>query len=192
MENDLMINSKTVKVLRKNLGWSQEQLAKASGLSLRTIQRVESEGKASLETKVCLAATLKTNLEKLDAPSASPTLKTFEYNKVVIMLLLATILLSVTGLLIDNNNPVFLLANIVSIIGTIHISLSWYFAPSSVEKDSIRSQAQAGFIYVALFSFFAIAGGFGPTVIPSMIFSLAVFIGIFYMVKWIQKIANEQ
>ena len=57
MEKELMINSTVVKELRKKSGWSQEQLANASGLSLRTIQRVESESKASMETKVCLAAT---------------------------------------------------------------------------------------------------------------------------------------
>ena len=75
MEKDLMINSDAVRLLRKNKGWSQEQLARASGLSLRTIQRVEAEGKASLETKVCLAATLETNLDKLDSPSASSNSK---------------------------------------------------------------------------------------------------------------------
>lgn len=43
-----------VKRLRTQRSWSQEQLAEYSGLSVRTIQRVESGNKASLETLKCL------------------------------------------------------------------------------------------------------------------------------------------
>ena len=71
MEKELMINSTVVKELRKKSGWSQEQLANASGLSLRTIQRVESESKASMETKVCLAATFQISLESLNVNTAT-------------------------------------------------------------------------------------------------------------------------
>ena len=40
--------------------------ATASGLSLRTIQRIEAEGNSSLESKVCLAATFDIALSLLD------------------------------------------------------------------------------------------------------------------------------
>ena len=39
-----------VKKLRDRRGWTQEQLAECCGLNVRTIQRVESGNKASLET----------------------------------------------------------------------------------------------------------------------------------------------
>jgi transcriptional regulator with XRE-family HTH domain len=45
-----------VKHFRKDNGWSQELLAKASGLSLRTIQRAEKDGNSSAETQLALAA----------------------------------------------------------------------------------------------------------------------------------------
>jgi len=42
--------------MRLKRGWSQQQLADASGLSARTIQRIESGTPASTETLKCLAA----------------------------------------------------------------------------------------------------------------------------------------
>lgn len=44
-----------IKHFRKDNGWSQELLAKASGLSLRTIQRAEKDGNSSAETQLALA-----------------------------------------------------------------------------------------------------------------------------------------
>jgi transcriptional regulator with XRE-family HTH domain len=43
-------------VVREKKSWSQEHLASASGLSVRTIQRVEVENIASAETRLALAA----------------------------------------------------------------------------------------------------------------------------------------
>ena len=54
-----------VKTLRVKNNWSQEQLATLSGLSLRTIQRVEAGNKASLETLKSLASVFEINLLKL-------------------------------------------------------------------------------------------------------------------------------
>ncbi|MEM9619119.1 MAG: helix-turn-helix domain-containing protein [Pseudomonadota bacterium] len=50
---------------RLERGWSQEQLAQHSGLSVRTIQRVERGKTASLETLKCLAAVFETNVADL-------------------------------------------------------------------------------------------------------------------------------
>jgi len=66
MEQVMKISSATVRRLRSERGWSQEQLAIASGLSLRTIQRVEAEGVASMATRVSLAATYGIALDQLD------------------------------------------------------------------------------------------------------------------------------
>lgn len=54
-----------VKKLRSKNGWSQEQLAEFSGLNVRTIQRVESGNKASLETLKCLSSVFEIEIEKL-------------------------------------------------------------------------------------------------------------------------------
>ncbi|MGX5175558.1 helix-turn-helix domain-containing protein [Aliikangiella sp. IMCC44653] len=54
-----------VKKLRESRHWSQEQLAIMSGLSIRTIQRVESGQSTSLETLKSLASVFETDISKL-------------------------------------------------------------------------------------------------------------------------------
>ncbi len=54
-----------VKKLRERNSWSQEQLATFSGLSLRTIQRVEAGNSVSLETLKSLASTFEVEISKL-------------------------------------------------------------------------------------------------------------------------------
>ena len=54
-----------VKRLRENNNWSQEHLAEMCGLSLRTIQRVESGQSASLETLKSLASVFEVDIAKL-------------------------------------------------------------------------------------------------------------------------------
>jgi len=54
-----------VKKLRNKKNWSQEQLATLSGLSLRTIQRVEAGNSASLETLKSLASVFEVDISKL-------------------------------------------------------------------------------------------------------------------------------
>jgi len=55
----------SVKKHRLDRGWSQEQLAKISGLSVRTVQRIEQGQKAGLESLKCLAASFDTNISEL-------------------------------------------------------------------------------------------------------------------------------
>lgn len=54
-----------VKKLRAKRNWSQEQVATFSGLSIRTIQRVESGQKASIETLKSLASVFEVDTSKL-------------------------------------------------------------------------------------------------------------------------------
>lgn len=53
---DMLIDSNRIRKERETRAWSQEHLAEAAGLSLRTVQRVESSGNASYETARGLAA----------------------------------------------------------------------------------------------------------------------------------------
>ena len=50
---------------RTDSGWSQEDLALHSGLSVRTIQRAENGKRSSLETLKCLAAVFETTVSEL-------------------------------------------------------------------------------------------------------------------------------
>tara|TARA_B100000780_G_scaffold275669_1_gene242742 strand:+ start:123 stop:548 length:426 start_codon:yes stop_codon:yes gene_type:complete len=71
-----------VKTLRVKNNWSQEQLATLSGLSLRTIQRVEAGNKASLETLKSLASVFEINLLKLTEVITVLDKNTNEWTKV--------------------------------------------------------------------------------------------------------------
>ena len=55
-----------VKRLRQKNHWSQGQLSILSGLSLRTIQRIESGNKASLESLKSLAAVFEVDISTLE------------------------------------------------------------------------------------------------------------------------------
>lgn len=54
-----------VRRLREKRNWSQEQLATLSGLNVRTIQRIESGNKASLESLKSLASVFEVDISTL-------------------------------------------------------------------------------------------------------------------------------
>ncbi|MGF7437004.1 helix-turn-helix domain-containing protein [Lentilactobacillus senioris] len=60
-----MKNKSSILNLRKAKGWTQEQLADQSGLSIRTIQRLESGSDASLDTLRLVAEALNVSVEDL-------------------------------------------------------------------------------------------------------------------------------
>lgn len=67
-----VLSPERVKSLRKDNGWSQELLAKAAGLSLRTIQRAEKDGNSSPETQLALAAAFNVSPKELFSVSNQP------------------------------------------------------------------------------------------------------------------------
>ena len=62
----MKINVELVLKARKQKSWSQDELAIASGLNLRTIQRIESEASASLQSKKALASALDLDVQDLN------------------------------------------------------------------------------------------------------------------------------
>ena len=67
------INSTRLRELRAARHWSQEQLAKLSGLNLRTIQRLESGARISTESLRALAAVFEVPAESLLAGAPAPS-----------------------------------------------------------------------------------------------------------------------
>lgn len=55
-----------IQKLRLKRGWSQQQLADASGLSVRTIQRIENGQPAATESLKCLAAVFEVDFSTLN------------------------------------------------------------------------------------------------------------------------------
>jgi len=74
---EMKINSKLIVKLRKEKGWSQQQLSLVSGVSLRTIQRVENEGNTSIETLKSLASAFELDFNALfvKSPKSNKVLK---------------------------------------------------------------------------------------------------------------------
>ena len=60
-----------IQKLRLQRGWSQEQLAELSGLSVRTIQRLERGQPASVESLKALGAVLEIDFSNLKEPDMS-------------------------------------------------------------------------------------------------------------------------
>lgn len=65
-----------IRKLRLQKGWSQETLAELSGLSVRTIQRIEGGQPAGAESLRALSAVLETDLSTLQGASAMTTTPT--------------------------------------------------------------------------------------------------------------------
>lgn len=186
MEKELMINSTVVKELRKKSGWSQEQLANASGLSVRTIQRVESESKASMETKVCLAATFQISLESLNV-TTSPQVADTSPNRAILVLLACSVFISAISLLLNISKPISFIANLVAVFSIIYCGFEWYFSTSSTSKFSLKSLVRTGFIFLAIFSIFGVLGNMGPSIAGPMLLSLIMFSFIFYLASKIAQ-----
>ena len=66
-----MIDRDLIKKLREERSWSQDHLASVAGFSLRTIQRIESKGSCSLESKRALAAAFGIKANDLEVNAAA-------------------------------------------------------------------------------------------------------------------------
>jgi DNA-binding XRE family transcriptional regulator len=74
----MKINAELVLELRGKKSWSQDELALVAGVNLRTIQRVEKEASASLQTKKALASAFGIHISDLE-PKESSKMKKYEY-----------------------------------------------------------------------------------------------------------------
>lgn len=74
----MKINAQLVVTLRNRKSWSQEELATAAGLNLRTIQRIETDGVISLQSRKALASAFDVDVTDLDIQE-DRVMRTFEY-----------------------------------------------------------------------------------------------------------------
>jgi transcriptional regulator with XRE-family HTH domain len=79
--DDMKVNRSLILVLRNQRSWSQDELAVAAGLNLRTVQRIERSGSASLQSRKALAAAFNIDVSDLDSPEEAMTTH-YEYRVV--------------------------------------------------------------------------------------------------------------
>jgi transcriptional regulator with XRE-family HTH domain len=70
---DMKIDGNRIKREREQRAWTQEHLAGATGLSLRTIQRIEATGMASYDSLNALAAVFSLAIADLRLPEVAPS-----------------------------------------------------------------------------------------------------------------------
>lgn len=68
---DMKIDGARVKLERQQRAWTQEHLAGATGVSLRTIQRIETTGTASYDSLNALAAVFSLSVSDLRLPETT-------------------------------------------------------------------------------------------------------------------------
>lgn len=93
---EMQLDKDTLREKRLDLGWTQQQLADACGISLRTVQRIEKSGVASLDTTAALSAVFEVDRRALLYTSPSkdalkPNLKILIAGSVLLGFLLGTL-----------------------------------------------------------------------------------------------------
>jgi transcriptional regulator with XRE-family HTH domain len=69
---DVQVNGNLIRLEREKRAWSQEHLAGAAGIGVRTIQRIEATGVASYESVRAISAVLGMSVGALRAGHAPP------------------------------------------------------------------------------------------------------------------------
>lgn len=197
MESPMKINADNVRQFRHNKGWSQEQLSHASGIGLRTIQRVEAQGNGSRETAVCLAATFDVELMMIMAVE-SPKDNNVDDCKVAYQVPRVILCGGSVALLISIFSPIFFtsynifsaLANFLTIAAIFYIGFGWYFqCRANSDIDINRKTARACFMFLACyFTFYAFSDQSRFSAAGGLL-SCAIFCVIYYIL--LRKLAEK-
>ncbi|HWW70719.1 MAG TPA: helix-turn-helix transcriptional regulator [Duganella sp.] len=168
MDDDMKLSAKTIKRLRTERAWSQEQLAEIADVSLRTIQRVEADGSASRETRMALAAAFDIDVRDLAAPEAAPPESPLpapapinatpkRYRVAGVIALLAAIMSAGAMFFSSQQMPSALttLAPMTAIAGALYAGFGWYFSGRTQLSTPARRTVQFGFITCALVLLFS-------------------------------------
>ena len=168
----MMLSSSKLKRLRSNRGWSQEVLAKATGLSVRTIQRIEADGIASAESTLAIAAAFDvplTDIQSANQPlDVYWTRKNIMFALIILLTALATIfsMFNLAGELVDYLDlPTFMLmtglALLLSLLSfgvkgvlTAFKGMKYLFAREIIGGNTSKSlvymyKSQIGFCYAS-------------------------------------------
>ncbi|MES1199558.1 MAG: helix-turn-helix transcriptional regulator [Pseudomonadota bacterium] len=108
MDTQARIEVVALKQLREAKAWSQEHLAQAANLSLRTIQRMEAEGVCSAESKLAVAGALEVSPAALSPAAPEIAARTLGHRRGVFwgnLCVVAGALSGAAGIVFGGNSP---------------------------------------------------------------------------------------
>lgn len=150
---DMKVKSSLIRKHRAKHLWSQEQLAKVSGLGLRTIQRLEARGSGSQETVKALASVFEVKPASLIWPDGA--YQTYFHKQrgfvlfIVIPILAACILLlnqevqSIPPIALGIVSGILTVVAILFSSMTIEVNeseIAWFFGPGAFKKSILLEE----------------------------------------------------
>lgn len=136
-----------IQKLRLQRGWSQQQLAELSGLSARTIQRIENGQPASAESLKSLASVFEIDFSTLTSEQDMPETKTTRHDE---QLALAKVR-KIKGFYIHLVQYVVVIGVLAVINLVTHPSKLWFFWPAMGWGIGILAHAAATFEFIPFF-----------------------------------------
>mgnify|MGYP002335697115 CR=1 FL=1 len=142
----MKVNIKFIKQQRQNRLWSQEQLAEISGLSNRTIQRIESTGNASTDSIQALCSIFDCDLDTLKVPESVSEFSSYSHTQLswymYIVFFIAgvftinTAIAKYTVSAFDENSLLFLVLGITAVF-LIVVSVLFYSLTITVNRQNV-------------------------------------------------------
>jgi transcriptional regulator with XRE-family HTH domain len=144
---DMKAKSSIIRKHRTDRLWSQEHLAKVSGLGLRTIQRLESRGSGSQESIKALASVFEVNANTLVWPDGN--FQTYKHRQWGFVAITSLTILAVIILIINDLADTIPAAGLGVLFGVLTITcfifssmtievneseINWYFGPGAFRK----------------------------------------------------------
>lgn len=144
---DMKAKSSIIRKHRTDRLWSQEHLAKLSGLGLRTIQRLESRGSGSYESIKSLASVFKVNADTLVWPDGN--FQTYKHRQWGFVAITSLAIIAVIILIINDLVHTIPAVGLVVLFGVLTVTccifssmtievneseINWYFGPGVFRK----------------------------------------------------------
>ena len=100
----MIISAEKLKFIRQRRGWTQTHLSEAAGLSLRTVQRLEGEGRGASESILSICAVLEMTVDELARPlQEQPTATKISPSYLALWIFIALIIGCLIGIVVAYN-----------------------------------------------------------------------------------------
>jgi transcriptional regulator with XRE-family HTH domain len=166
---EMKVSTKYIKAQRQSRLWSQEQLAELSGISIRTIQRIESSGNASQESIKALCSVFECDTKDLLLGKEVAAFTEYKHTQIAWFIHIVLVLVTVfiwsafsshkSGISISQYNTEFWVLTVNAIVfvvlAVLFFSLSikvnkqeisWYFGPKFWRRSVKLSEVKECYV----------------------------------------------